>query len=190
MARKKTDRASWSDVKTTIAGLDPTELIKLIGDLYRLSKSNKDFLHARFSVGEDPLKPYKQIIQDAMYPDVMRDKPIGISRGKRAISDYSKAVGDIRGEAELMVFFAECGNRFTVDFGDIDENFYDALLHMYARAVDKVLELPEPEQGELRERLHDIVTSSSGIGWGYHDGVVDLYYGAFPDDEQPASVMQ
>jgi hypothetical protein len=27
------------------------------------------------------------------------------------------------------------------------------------------------------------MTSSSGIGWGYHDMICDDYYGAFPEDE-------
>jgi hypothetical protein len=58
-------------------------------------------------------------------------------RGQKAINEYSKAVGDAKGEAELMTYFVECGNQFTVEFGDIDEGFYDALLRMYARAIDK-----------------------------------------------------
>jgi len=32
--------------------------------------------------------------------------------------------------AELMVFFLEQGNAFTVEYGDIDAGFYDALLVM------------------------------------------------------------
>lgn len=51
------------------------------------------------------------------------------------------------------------------------------------RAVRSVLELPEPEREALRRRLGAIVESSSGIGWGYHDGLCDEYYEAFPDDE-------
>jgi len=39
----------------------------LVADLYRLSAENRDFLHARFSLGEDPLEPYKTTIEDAVY---------------------------------------------------------------------------------------------------------------------------
>lgn len=163
--------------------LDAKKLVELAGDLYRLSKENRDFFHARFSVGQDQLAPYKKTIEECMYPNVYRDKPIQISKAKRAISSYSKAVADPVGEAELMTFFVECGNRFTVQFGDIDEDFYDALNLMYKRAIGKVLSLPAEERGEFRDRLEEIMTSSSGIGWGYHDELCHDFYEAFPEEQ-------
>jgi hypothetical protein len=143
----------WSDLKQSIASLDKSELIQLITSLYKVSKGNRDFLHARFSIGDDPIAPYKKVIEDCMFPDVMKDKPIEISTAKKAINDYSKAVADAKGEADLMTYFVECGNKFTVEFGDINEAFYDALLRMYHRAIKKVLPLPDEEQREFRERL-------------------------------------
>ena len=92
-------------------------------------------------------------------------------------------MGDPLVEAELMTFFVECGNNFTVDFGDIDEAFNDALNRMYRRAIDKVLSLPEEQRIGFKDRFEAIMTSSSGIGWGYHDMLSDDYYEAFPEDE-------
>lgn len=183
MAKRKTGAPTWSDLKSEVAGLDKKLLVDLVRDLYRLSKENQAFLAARFSLGEDPLAPYKKVIRDCMYPDVLKDKPIQIARAKRAISDYSKAVGDPVGEAELMTFFSECGNRYTVEFGDIDEGFYVALNLMYRRAIEKVLSLPVEQRGDFRERLEEIMTSSSGIGWGYHDELCNDFYEAFPEDD-------
>jgi hypothetical protein len=183
MTTTKRRSPSWSDVKESIASLDTSELIQLIASLYKLSKSNRDFLHARFSIGDDPIAPYKKIIDDCMFPDVMRNKPIQISIAKKAIGEYSKAVGVPKGEAELMTYFVECGNNFTVQFGDIDESFYDALLRMYEQAIKKVLSLPVQEQYEFRERLRTIMVTSDGIGWGYHDGLCAQYCEAFPEDE-------
>src|SRR3989442_38345 len=171
----KSRSTSWSDVKESIASLDTKELVQLVASLYKLSKGNRDFLHARFSVGDDPIAPYKKIIDDCMFPDVMKNKPIQISTAKKAINEYSKAVGDAKGEAELMTYFVECGNEFTVQFGDIDEGFYDALLRMYDRAIKKVLSLPNEEQRAFRERLRTIMVTSDGIGWGYHDGLCEQY---------------
>jgi hypothetical protein len=118
-----------------------------------------------------------------MFPDVYKNKPIEISTAKKSINEYSKAVGDAKGETELMTYFVECGNQFTIEFGDIDEGFYDALLRMYARAIKNVLTLPDEEQSEFRERLRTIMMTSDGIGWGYHDGLCDQYYQAFPEDD-------
>ncbi len=50
------------------------------------------------------LDPYKETIDECMYPDVYSNKSIQISKARKAISNYSKAVGDILGEAVLMVF--------------------------------------------------------------------------------------
>jgi hypothetical protein len=183
MTTTKTRGPSWADVKESIASLGRSELIHLIASLYGLSQANRDFLHARFSIGDDPIAPYKKVIEECMFPDVFKNKPIQISTAKKAINEYSKAVGDAKGEAELMTYFVECGNQFTVEYGDISESFYDALLRMYARAINRVLNLPEKEQHEFRERLRTIMVTSDGIGWGYHDGLCEQYYEGFPEDE-------
>jgi hypothetical protein len=184
MVNRKTSGQTWSRVKEAMATMDAGQLISLVSDLYRLSKENRAFLHARFGVGDDTLGPYKKTISDCIYPDVYKNKPVQISKAKEAISIYSRAVGDPHGEAELMTFFVECGNSFTIEFGDIDEAFYDALNRMYRRAIDKVLELPEEQRAEFQARLQVIMTSSSGIGWGYHDMLCDDYYEAFSDEQE------
>jgi hypothetical protein len=61
---------------------------------------NRDFLHAHFSIGDDPIAPYKKVIEECMFPDGMKNKPIQISTAKKAISEDSKALGDAKGEAE------------------------------------------------------------------------------------------
>jgi hypothetical protein len=170
-------------VKSSVVNLDQKQLLILVADLYRFSKENQAFFHARFGVSDDPLAPYKKTIDECMYPDVYSNKSLQISKAKRAISSYSKAIQDPLGETELMVFFVECGNKFTVDFGDIDEGFYEALNRMYQRAIKNVLNLPEEHQGVFQYRLKDIMTSSSGIGWGYHGTLCDDYYNAFPEEE-------
>ena len=154
----------------------------MLSNMYHLSKDNKDFLNTRFSIGDDILAPYKKIIKECLYPDIPNEH-VRILRATRAISDYSKAIRDEKGEAELLTCFVECGNKFTLDYGDIDEDFYDSLLDVYGQAIKKVLTLPDNEQGNFRKRLKKIMLSSSGIGWGYHDGLCDEYYGAFKDEE-------
>lgn len=180
---RKSSKPVWSSVKAAIADMDEKQLIALVSDLYRLSKENQAFLHARFSVCSDPLSPYKKTIDVCMYPDIERNKPVRISKAKQAISSYTKAVGDPHGEAELMTFFVECGNNFTLNYSDIDEVFYDALNRMYRRAIDKVLSLPEGQRDEFQDRLEAIMSSSSGIGWGYHDMLCDDYYEAFQEED-------
>jgi len=182
VAKRKSKKPTWSDVKAPVSKFDQKDLIKLIEDLYRFSKENQTFLHTRFRVGDDPLEPYKKTIDKCLYPDIFDKEPIQISKAKKAISDYSKAIGEPLGETELMVFFVERGNAFTVDYGDIDEGFYDSLNRMYKRAIKKVLSLPEVQRSAFQDRLEKIMTSSSNIGWGYHDMLYEDYYSAFPEE--------
>jgi hypothetical protein len=80
-----------------------------------------------------------------------------------------------------MIYFVECGNEFTLEYGDIDAKFYDSLLSMFSRAVEAVVKLPESEQESFRKRLWELTESSNKIGWGYHDGLCEEYYRAFSE---------
>ena len=124
MARKKQTSSSWKDVRAVLNKASHKDLLGLVGDLYALRKENQDFLHTRFLKGDDALVPYKETIEQYISPAEPWKHPIRISLARKAISDYRKAVGDSQGLAELMLFYAECGVNFTLDFGDIDEDFY------------------------------------------------------------------
>ena len=134
-------------------------------------------------MGQDSLEPYKRIIQNSIHPYLEDDEVLDIETANEAIKNYSKAVDNPQGEAELMTFYVECGNNFTLSYGDIDEDFYDSVLDMYELAIETVQELPIDEQKVFRERLYEIMESGSGIGWGYSDGLSGLYHKAFPDEE-------
>lgn len=78
-----------------------------------------------------------------------------------------------------MVYYVECGNKFTLDYGDINEVFYDSLIVMYEKAVKAVLKLPKKKRESFRKRLEDIMNSANGIGWGYYDDLCHYYSEAF-----------
>jgi len=96
-------------MKTAIASFERPALLGLIGDLYNFNPENRDFLHARFSLGVDVHKPYKKVIEEALFPDVIANDDVEIAVAKKAIANYAKAVGDSKGMLELMVYFVECG---------------------------------------------------------------------------------
>jgi hypothetical protein len=73
----------------------------LIQDLYAAHKDNQTFLHTRFGLGEDVLKPYKETLDRWLWPDVLRNQDISVLKAKQAISSYRKAVGEPAGLAEL-----------------------------------------------------------------------------------------
>ncbi|MDM8515932.1 DUF6155 family protein [Desulfobacterales bacterium HSG16] len=181
--KNKKNKPSWVDVKKNVNCFEKKQLVDLVGDLYHLSSDNKDFFHVRFSIGDEPLKSYKQIIQHAMHPYLEGHEELDLDRADDAIEKYSKAIDNPGGEAELMIFYVECGNNFTLSYGYIDEEIYDSLISMYEKAIETVIEMPESEQKPFKKRLYEITTSASGIGWGYSDELDRLFYSSFPQDK-------
>lgn len=133
---------SWSDVKAKLADFDRVGLIALVQDLYAASKDNQAFLHARFALGDDVLKPYKATIDRWLWPDVFKNQDTSVAKAKKAISDYKKAIGQPEGLAELMVFYCERAAGFSNDVGLQDEGFFDALFRMFEQALKTIDALP------------------------------------------------
>ena len=154
MAKKKPTKAtpSWIDVKTSLAEFDRADLLGLVQDLYAASKDNKAFLHTRLGLGDDPLESYKDVIIRWINPPDFRD-PISVSKAKKAISDYKKALGKPEDLAELTVFYCEEVFDFLAGCYVDDEGFYDALIRMFEQALKYILALPKPQQPTFLVRL-------------------------------------
>lgn len=167
MASKKPTKATpnWSDVKTKLADFDRAGLLGLVQDLYAVSKDNKVFLHARFGLGDDPLEPYKDVIIRWINPPDFRN-PISVSKAKKAISDYKKALGQPEGLAELSVFYCEEVFDFLAGCGMDDEGFYDALARMFEQALKYVLALPRGQRAAFLTRLDRVRQLGQNVGWG------------------------
>jgi len=128
-------KPTWSELKQHLAELDRKALLGLIRDIYAASKENQTFLHTRFGLGDDILKPYKETISRWVCPDVMRNQDISTSRAKKVISDYKKAIGRPEGLAELSVFYCEACADFLGFCGMDDEGYFDALVRMFGQAL-------------------------------------------------------
>jgi len=102
---KKRASPTWIDVRAVLLRFDRAGLRGLVQDLYAASKDNQAFLHARLGLGADQLKPYRASISRWICPDLMRDQPISVSKAKKAIADYKKAIGRTEGLAELSIFY-------------------------------------------------------------------------------------
>jgi hypothetical protein len=174
MTASKKSAPTWSDVKAKLADFDRAALIGLVQDLYAASKDNQAFLHARFGLGADVLKPYKATIDRWLWPDVFKNQDTSVAKAKRAIADYKKAVGQPEGMAELMVFFCERAVGFGNDVGLQDESYFDALVRMFDQACRAVGALPEERSHELSVRLDAVRRLGHNLGYGVGDDMDDL----------------
>lgn len=160
---------TWSDVKASLAEYDRAALLGLVQSLYGASKDNQAFLHARFGLGGDVLKPYKAAIDRWLWPDVFKNQDISVAKAKKAISDYKKAIGQPEGLAELMVFYCEQATGFCNDVGLDDESYYNALVRMFEQALKVVVGLPDVQREIFLDRLEDVRATGHNLGWGVGD---------------------
>lgn len=164
-------KRTWSQIRRHVKDWPPESLLGLVKDLYDASKANKDFLHARFLAqtdGEGALEPFRKIVVDQFYPQRGFGK-LKLGQARKAIRDYRKATGDPVGTVDLMLTFLENGTAFTLDFGDIDEPFYDSLAAVCDEMAATLSKQCPKQYPRFRERLHKLAEDANGIGWGYGD---------------------
>ena len=175
MARRHPgSQPKWTDVKAKLASFDRLGLLGLIQDLYAAHKDNQTFLHARFGLGEDVLKPYKETLDRWLWPDVLRNHDTSVVKAKQAISNYRKAVGEPPGLAELMVFYCERAAGFCSDIGYQDESYLDALVRMFEQALKISAQLSASDHNALIARLDRVRVISHNFGYGVGDDMDDL----------------
>ncbi len=190
MAKRRQVDKRWNEVRAVLATRGPAEVLGLVRDLYDLSQENRDVLNARYLAAASGLERYKNRIDDAMYPDVHRGEPVRISVAKSAISQYKKATGDQVGTLELMVYFVERGNQFTIDLGDIDEGFYSALASMFGRILATLKRSNHDVVDRILPRLVAIRDAAQGIGWGYYDSLCEALATEFPSAADDVDLNQ
>jgi hypothetical protein len=182
LATKKTS-PTWSEVKTKLADFNRAGLLALIQGLYAASKDNQVFLHVRLHLGDDPLKPYKATISRWINPDIMKNQDISVSKAKKAISDYKKAIGQPDGMAELSVYYCEQIFGFLGSCGMDDESYFSSLVRMFEQAIKSVMALPDAQPPPYINRLDPMRAAGHNIGWGVGDDFDELWWQAGLADE-------
>jgi len=172
--RQEGSQPTWTDVKAKLASFDRLGLLGLIQDLYAAHKDNQTFLHARFGLGEDILKPYKETLDRWLWPDVLRNQDTSVVKAKQAISSYKKAVGEPAGLAELMVFYCECAAGYCNDIGYQDDGYFNALVRMFDQTLKVIGQLPALDHNALIARLDRVRVISHNFGYGVGDDMDSL----------------
>lgn len=169
MKPESKSQPTWSDVKAKLADLDRAAVLGLLHDLYTGSKDIQAFFHARFGLGEDALAPYKKKISRWLWPDVLRNQDVSVSKAKQAISDYKKAVGEPTAVAELTVFYCEQAAGFCQEIGFQEEAYFNALVRMFEQAIKTVATLDAKNCGDYMTRLNRVREISHDFGYGVGD---------------------
>lgn len=84
---------------------------------------------------------------------------------RKAINDFKKLGPSQESLADLSLHFVENGVELTIQYGDIDENFYTSIGNTYSNALDLM-----DKNGLLdkfKKRAYKIVNDTDDIGWGF-----------------------
>jgi hypothetical protein len=184
VVRSKNASPTWRDVRIALLDFDRAGLRGLVQDLYTASKDNQAFLHARLGLGDDQLQPFKASISKWISPDLMKGRPISVSKAKKAIADYKKAIGRPDGLAELLIFFCEEAFGFLESCSIEDETYFAALIRMYGRSLEIVSSLPPAERTTYLERLDKLRSRGRNVGWAVEEELNSLWSAAAPDEHQ------
>ncbi len=167
---------SWTEIEKQLRELPADAVIKLLKGLHGLSTQNKAWLRSKLlpaAQDSEYLETCRRKVFNYVYKETKGIPPMPrFGEAKKAIAEYRKSTGDIRGTLDLMLTYIERGHQFTLDFGDIDEPFYMSLENMWENFADELRR--SPAKYELYEQFEPRLMKmrrKSDIGWGYGDTV-------------------
>jgi hypothetical protein len=114
----------------------------------------------------------------------MKGQSVSVSKAKKAIADYKKAIGRSDEIAELSIFYCEEAFGFLESYSMEDEGYFAALIRMYERSLEIVSSLAPAERMIYLERLDKLRSRGSHVGWGGQDELNSLWYAAALDEQQ------
>ena len=165
-----------SQIKKTVKNYEKDEFIDLLLDVVQACPQAREFLTMKFTDNQsDILEKYKQKVRCEFYPASGFGR-LNLREAKKAMSDFKKLSTNKNMVIDLMLYYVECCVEFTNEYGDINEAFYYSAVSVYSQAVNEVNILGASAYERFAKRLEAVVNDTSGIGWGFHDNLHDIYY--------------
>jgi hypothetical protein len=163
------------NLKKQLKNLSQEELIGLLTELYNKNSENKELLESKFDEGGAETaahQKYKRQIINEFFPERGFGK-LRYSKMREAIKKFKDVSRNPALIGDLMMAYVESGVRYTDEYGDIDEYFYNAMENMYDNALKylKTNKLLESFQGRAR----DVVKNTQNMGWGFPDNLGEIY---------------
>jgi hypothetical protein len=162
------------NIKSELTKLDKKALIEILTDLYKKNKPVQDYLNLYIKPEDEAslLESYRLKVYESFFP--RRGYNYNLKQGKQAITDFKKLGTSPESVAGLMLFYVETGIRFTNNFGDINEAFYNSLSSTFSTALK--LAHKEGILEQFEQRASDIFESSENFGWGFGYSVSEIYF--------------
>ncbi len=152
---------AFREVKKELSGMDKTEIVKLISEMYKKIPAVKTYLDI-FATGEieQLVEKYKKEIERYIYPSG-RNMQLRETEARKMIRTVQKMkITELNVELELH--YVSCCLEVIEDFGYWDDGYYVALEKMIYDATSGINELGMEEKYE--ERIIGIMHKASEFG--------------------------
>lgn len=166
-------------LKKYLQSLTKEQIVEVVLDAYDNSKAVQEYFDFYLQPNEkEKIKKYKAIIEKEFGVKNSMRAGLKYSVAKKAISDFASLKPSPDALADLMLSLPEAACRFTREFGDMDEPFYNGAVNNFKRALDFMAKHGLLENFKLR--CTDCVKFALSCGYGFADEMAELfliYYG-------------
>lgn len=176
MAKKISEKS----LELKLHNIGTEELIQMIMRLYRSNQSVAQSINLQIAgdaYANELLEKYKKKIYKVFNPSNILRTGFSIKHAQQLLSEFADITANINGKwyGDLALYFAECATDFTMNYGDIDDNFYQVLEDAYHDAIIIVSE--DSELYKLwKDRLKRILHDFTGFGWGMDEIISEEFY--------------
>jgi hypothetical protein len=175
------------ELKSKIKALKTDELVSLIAQLYKLNKTNKDYLDFWLKPNEQELyDKYHSIIVECFYP--RHGNKLKLTEAKKAISDFKKFNASHLLTADLMLVYVENATSYAYEYDYFGEKLFSSAINVlfdFLRYIDKhdLLE-------DFRKRCENISDIAYYTYEFYYEEMLDLLIIFFPNFLEAESEIQ
>ena len=171
----------WVEIKKRLKEKSDRELLSIISSCYKASDEVKFYLTAIVVDEEEAnelLTELKEILSQSFWATAKNGRPLGpnLKGAKKVLSAVKKVTNNPETIVNFMLDYVEHGVGFTNAYGDMWVGYYSSIEGVFGSLGDYLMKnVDEIDIEATMDRMEDIVSKSNGIGWGFHDNLLDMY---------------
>ena len=162
-----------TELKQYLMSLDQSTIVGEVVELFRNFDMVKDYYETKLNPesASTILEKHKDTITHEFFPKRGFGKA-RLSVARKAVLDFKKVSKNPNQVIDLMLHYVEVGCRFTDEYGDIDEPFYNSMESMYESALKFIVKNEAQQQHCQRCRQ---IAKNATEGWGFRDQLEGLF---------------
>jgi hypothetical protein len=167
---------SKTALKKHLQSLNNEQLIEAVLEMYDNVKPVKEYLEYFLNPNEDELfEKCKAIIVKEFYPTGKYTEPkTRFSVAKKAIADFRSLKPSPELLGDLMLTLPEMACKFTYDYGDMWEQYYESASTNFKNALVYLKKKNLLDTFKLR--CQECEKYASPCGYGFADDISELFY--------------